>query len=310
MSIIDKQIVIFPHLRYSDHDGGINVQYYLASLLKSRNINVKMFNNFDSSNEIFSDFTNTFDRENTIVIYCEGIAGNPLNAKYVIRWMLSELGKNVPADWLNTWNKNELVYYFLSEKKIKDSPEKLDSIYKFLTTIYLRPNTFVNFNQPRRGVCHIYKKYFYHKNGIQILHPPDSVELGHFNNYNELVNFFNGFEYFICYDPCSFLVFLAGLCGCIPILHKVDDISKEQFFTGKGDKNSCFYEYYLNHPYTNYPGIAYGIEDIEYAKSTIHLLPDFLHKQIEYTNNKSVNRLINDLRNFENNVNTIQTNFY
>jgi hypothetical protein len=309
-NFLEKKIVIYPHLPYSPSDGGINVQYYLASLLKSHNIDIKMFNNCDSYNQIFSDFTNNIDIENTIVIYCEGIVGNPLNAKYVVRWMLSELGKNVPSDRLFTWGKNELVYYYLSEKKIKDSPEKIDSIYKFLTTIYLKPNTFINYNRQRNGYCHIFKKSHYHKNGIQQFHPPDSIELRHFNNYEELVNFFNRFEYFVCYDPCSFLVFLAGLCGCIPILHKVDGISKEQWFTGKGDINSAHYEYYLNHPYTNYPGIAYGIEDLEYARSTIHLLPDFFNNIIEYVNKQSLEKFIIDMQNFGRNINTVENNYY
>jgi len=307
---INKTIVLYPHTIYSDRDGGINVHYYLASLLKSRNINVKMFNNHDSSNEIFSDFTNTIDIDNTIVIYCEGIVGNPLNAKYVVRWMLSELGKNVPHSYLSSWDKNELVYYFLSEKKIKDSPEKYGSIYKFLTTIYLKPNTFINYNQTRSGYCHVYKKKFYHKNGIQIMHPPDSVELAHFSNYEELVAFFNRFEYFVCYDPCSFLVCIAALCGCIPILHKVDGVSKEQWFTGKGDINSCFYEYYLVNEYTNFPGIAYGSEDIEYTRSTLNLFPDYFNNIIKWINNQTLDKFITDMQHFEKNINTIGNNFY
>jgi hypothetical protein len=211
---------------------------------------------------------------------------------------------------LSSWDKNDLVYYYLSEKKIKDSPEKYGSIYKLLTTVYLKPNTFINYNQPRRGWCHIFKKSRYHKNGIQILHPPDSVELGHFSSYEELVSFFNRFEYFVCYDPCSFLVHLAALCGCIPILHKVDGISTEQWFTGKGDINSAYYEYYLVNEYTNFPGIAYGIEDIEYAKSTIHLFPDMLNKQIEWINKQSLDKFITDMQHFEKNINTIGNNYF
>jgi hypothetical protein len=305
----NKNIVIYWPNGYNECSGGVTVLHYIGKLLKEKNINVKMYSNA-GPNEIFSDFTNHVDTENTIAIYPEVENGNPLNAKYVVRWILAELGKVANINIFKNWGKNDLVYYYLSEKKIKDSPEKYDSIYKFLTTIYLKPNTFINYNRQRNGYCHIFKKCHIHKNGIQQFHPPHSVELRHFNNYEELVNFFNRFEYFVCYDPACFLVFLAGLCGCIPILHKVDGISKEQWFTGKGDTNSCFYEYYLNHPYTNYPGIAYGIEDLEYARSTIHLLPDILHKQIEYTNNRSVDKFINDLKNFENNVNTIETNYY
>ena len=87
-------------------------------------------------------------------------------------------------------------------------------------------------------------------------------------------------------------------------------MSKEQWFTRKGDINSCFYQYYLNHEYTNFPGIAYEIEDIEYARSTIHLLPDMLNKQIDYITNLSVDNFITDMENFDNNINTVENNYY
>jgi hypothetical protein len=307
---LDKTILIYPHMKYTDDNGGVNVQYYLASVLKSYNINVKMFNHIDSTNEIFSDFTNTFDNENTIVIYCEGVFGNPLNAKYVVRWMLSELGKNIPYNWVNTWGKSELVYYFLSELKIKDSPEKLNSIYKFLTMIYVKPNTFINLKRPRDGFIHTFKKASYHKNGIRQIHPDNSHFIENFLNYNHMVDVFNNYKYFICYDPCSFLIYIAALCGCIPILYKVDNVSKEEYFNGKADINSIFYQYYMDHEYINYPGIAYGLEDIHHAESTLHLLPDLLFKQIEYMNMKSLDNFINDMKQFDNNINTIQNNFY
>ena len=308
---LDKTILIYPHMKYVENDGGVNVQYYLASVLKPRNINVKIFNHdINSTNEIFSDFTNTFDNENTIVIYCEGVFGNPLNAKYVVRWMLSELGKNVPYGWVNTWGKSELVYYFLSEPKIKNSPDKINSIYKFLTTIYVKPNTFIDLKLPRNGICHTFKKSRYHKNGIKNIHPDKSFFIEKFLDYNHMVETFNKYKYFVCYDPCSFLVIIAGLCGCIPILYKVDNVSKETYFTGKGDANSFYYTYYMDHEYTNYPGIAYGLEDLPHAESTIHLLPDLLFKQIEYMNKKNVDSFINDMKQFDNNINTIQNNFY
>jgi hypothetical protein len=260
-------------------------------------------------NPIFSDFTTIFDNENTIVIYCEGVWGNPLNAKYVVRWMLSEMGKNVPYNWVNTWGKTELVYYFLSEPKIKDSPDKINSIYKFLTMIYVKPNTFKNLNKARNGVVHTFKKSNYHKNGITHIHPDNSVFIENFTSYAHMVEIFNNHKYFVCYDPCSFLIFIAALCGCVPILHKVDNISKEVYFNGKGDINSGFYQYYMDHEYTDYPGIAYGLEDILHAESTLHLLPDLLFKQIEYMNTKSLDNFINDMKQFNNNINTIKNNF-
>jgi len=304
----NKTIVIYWPSGYNENSGGVTVLHYLGKLLKDRNINVKMFSNA-GPNEIFSDFTNVVDSENTITIYPEIIAGNPLQTKYVIRWILAEVGVNTNKNIPNTWNKNDLVYYFLTEKKMSDSPEKLYSSYNFLTTIYLKQNKFINYKRERKGYCHIFKKSHIHKNGIQIMHPSSSVEFHGFPTYTELVDFFNNFEYFVCYDPMSFLIFLAGLCGCIPILHKKDNISKEVYFKGGSDSNTCFYEYYLDNPYVNYPGIAYGIEDVEYARSTLHLLPELLNKQIEYINNKNIDRFINDLNNFENLKNTVANNY-
>jgi hypothetical protein len=308
----DKTIVIFCPGGYSENCGGITVLHYLAKLLRDKNINVKMFAHRHEQNEIFSDYINFTDGEKTIAIYPEVTHGNCLNAKYVIRWILAEVGKNISLQVLDTWDKNDLVYYFNSEKRVRNSPEKYDSIYKFLTTVYLKPNTFINYNKPRHGWCHIFKKCnTFHKNGVQIIHPHDSVELSNFSKYEELVMFFNRFEYFVCYDPLCFLPWLAGLCGCIPIIYKVDGVSKEEYFTGQNDiVTAMYYEYYLNEKYTNYPGIAYGIEDIEYARSTIHLFPDELNKQISYINNMSLDKFIKDVSQFETNVNSVEKNYF
>jgi hypothetical protein len=306
-----RMILIYPHTHYSNADGGIMVMYYLAALLKKKNINVKIYktsiDESDINNELFGDYTNDFDRENTIVIYCEGTINNPLNAKYAIRWILSELGKNCDKTRYLSWGYQDLCYFFLSEKKIKDNLEKLNKVYKFLTLIYLKPNFFLNLNKPRKSYCHIYKKYYYHKNFISF-HPENSIEIK-YSNFDDLLDIFNTYEYFICYDPSSFLIYIAGLCGCIPILHKVENVSKEEYFTGMSDSNSCFYIYYLNNSYNDYPGIAYGLEDLENAKRTIHLLPDFLKNQIEYINTNSLDNFIEDIKNFQNNNNTIKNAF-
>ena len=336
MELIQNKLILIDMQSYMENSGGIVVMYYLANLLKQNNINVKMYNrnkyvqhsrgiiisryhgkiiiprHYNKNgnglvNEIFSEYTDHFDVDNTIVVYWEGTIGNPLNAKYVIRWILSELGKNVDSNIHLSWNKNDLCYYFLSEKKINDSPEKLNNIYKFLTTIYLKPNTFVNLNQNRKGYCHIFKKSSYHKNLIPF-HPSDSVEIS-FSKYDQLVEIFNKYEYFICYDPACFLIWIAGLCGCIPILHKLENISKEDYFTGKSEANSNLYIYYLSHPYTDYPGIAYGQEDIEHARNTLSLLPALLQSQINYTNDYCITNFINDINNFDNCQNTIANNY-
>ena len=133
-----KNILIYTHMsNFSFEDGGTVVQYYLAQILEEYGHMVRIYpsSGIKTPNNIFSKFyNNDFPKDdNTVVIYCEGTQGNPLNAKNVVRWMLSELGQNVPYDWVNTWGKNELVYYFNSELKFGAVKMLVDKYEHLLT---------------------------------------------------------------------------------------------------------------------------------------------------------------------------------
>jgi hypothetical protein len=129
-----KNIIIYPHMPFSDNNGGIVVHYNLANLIDKKGERVRIYNVFDnnSPNHIFNNFyENDFINDNCIVIYCEGIIGNPLNSKYVIRWMLSEIGKNVSYSSLNTWKPLELVYFYNNEISLVEKKKENPEIYKF-----------------------------------------------------------------------------------------------------------------------------------------------------------------------------------
>ena len=55
-------------------------------------------------------YDNDLDLNNSVIIYCEGVLGNPLKGKYIIRWILSELGTNVPYENIYSWNKTDKIY--------------------------------------------------------------------------------------------------------------------------------------------------------------------------------------------------------
>ncbi len=305
---LKKNILIYPHNPFNLADGGTTVQYYLAQILKELGENVKMYNSRGKTvNDIFNDYIDSIsveELENTVVIYCEGIQGNPLNAKYVVRWMLSELGKNVPTDYLYTWGKNELVYYFNPEEKFYKNKEKIGNIYKLLYMNYINPKL-KNLNQSRSGVCFTIRKSYHHSQ-INCFHPEESYQIMRYHTQDDYLEIFNKHKYFISYDPITFLTIISLLCGCISIVYPLEGITKKEWI-----KNTSIGEF-INSTDEEIYGLAYGNskEELEYAEKTIHLAENQFKNLKKYMIEKMVKPFINDINNFENNINTIENNFF
>ena len=278
-------------------NGGTTVQYYLASILDSHNIDVKICNVHDNNTEnvIFNKFITFEKARNTknIVIYCEGVVGNPLNAKYVVRWMLSKLGMNVPVHFHLTWGLNELVYFFNSEIDLINYKN-----FKQLTTLYVNP-IFKDLQQNRTNTCFTYRKPII-KNPI-IIHNLDSFEIKRSHTQNDYFEIFNKCTTFISYDSLTFLSFIAPLCGCISIIYPTPGLSKRDYF-----KTTPFNDYMVEKNIDSIYGIAYGNseEEIRYSRETMHLLKDQI-TDFQQWNLKYIDSFIHDLRNFESNKNTL-----
>jgi hypothetical protein len=303
-----KNIIIYPHLPFNLSDGGTTVQYYLAYLLDKLGAKVRIHrqNGVSHLNPIYSNYyDDDFDLNNTAVIYCEGIRGNPLNAPFTVRWMLSELGKNVPYENVNTWGKNELVYYFNSEPKFNTYPDRMGNIYKLLTVIYINSKIKTNNYNERHGYCHTFRKSHMHKN-ITHIHPEDSFEVTVFHTQEDYVEIFNKYKYFVSYDPLTFLTIIAPLCGCISIVYPLEGVSKKEWL-----KRGALSEYFKEkNEYVLY-GIAYGntSEELEFAKNTIHLV-EGQWNDIKNYENKLIYNFINDINNFNECSNTVQNNYF
>jgi hypothetical protein len=306
-----NNVIIYLHHEHGllINDGGTVAMFNFARLLEKYGKNVRMYVNSYNKTEnpiFYKYYENDFPiDDNCVVVYCEGTKGNPLNAKYVVRWMLSELGQNVPYSNLNTWSKNELVYYFNSETKFEKNPEKIGKIYKLLTTIYLNPNIEKKNNGIREGFCYTMRKaLLIHKTSLFIEHPPNSFEITREHNPDDCVKIFNNYKFFLCYDPLTFLIIISAICGCIPIVHKIKGLSKQEWI-----QKTAASEYLKYKGLNNLYGIAYGKEDIEYARSTLHLVKDQWNDIINFCNEKTVIPFIEDIQNFENMQNTIQNNY-
>jgi hypothetical protein len=239
--------------------GGILILHYLAKIINDMNspkYYAKIFNqnNIKYNNYLCNDFASMDEiNDNTIIIYPEIVSGNPLNCKNVVRWILLDLGFEMPIDHYIKWGMNDLIYYWES-KEIKNK------YFKQLCCPYFN-DIFINKNLKKTKTCYLIKKgKLIHKN-IQYMHQDDSICIDNLSLEN-ISNIFNESTYFYCYDPNTAYILYAAVCGCITIIYPIEEISKEKYF-----KNRIFN--YQDKIYNN--GIAYGNieEEIIFAKNSI-----------------------------------------
>jgi len=301
-----KDILIYVHLPFSENDGGVMVQYRISKLLDSFGERVRVLNVNDNnaSNPVYNNFyEDDLNLENTVIVYCEGIQGNPLGGKYLVRWMLSELGKNVPFDRLYTWDQKELVYFFNYENRFFEGKTIVkNNIYKLLTFFYCNEKV-ENKELTRNGYCHSFRKVHCHHNSFSFIHPNDSIEVVRSHRFDDYITIFNQCEYFVCYDPLSFLSIISVLCGCICIIYPLPNVSKEEWY-----KKTAFYEFMVENGLEDLGGISYGSDEmeIEKARKTISLMKNQLVQINDWFIEKKVKYFIKDMNDWDKNENRME----
>ncbi len=253
-----KKFIIFT-LGLDFKSGGSIVLYNLAKDLMEQDCNVKIYaKGAENSANIFCNHSASLEDvdDSTIVIYPEIVEGNPLKAKNVVRWILCDLGIHSKRDIYTTWGGQDLVFHFSSFNN-KYDPHAIEKLY----SIWINPAV-QNKNLPRKGSCYLFKKASAFHRDIRLIHPMDAVMIDDCSN-EEIIEIFNQKEYFYCYDPYAFYDVMAALCGCIPIVYPMTGMNKLNWLKSKAN-----FQMYLDKR-DNVAGIAYGIEDIPYAKDTL-----------------------------------------
>ena len=297
----DFKIIIYS-FAFNINSGGITALYNLARLLNiyikdnkfnicvkifdahKKNINNTFYNNFALNNEVDN---------NTIVIYPEIISGNPLNAKYVVRWILAELGINTNSNIYKSWNTNDLVYHWEPISKLN---------YKILNCPFIHPIfSKINFEK-RENTCYLIRKGISVHKTINYFHPQNSICVDD-KSLEEINKIFNSCKYFYCYDPFTFYISYAIICGCIPILYPIENKTKEDYINNIILKNIKY-------------AIAYGNteNEIKYAESILEESASELIN-IENNNLKNIELFLNDIipyvKNNKNNIEgTVFDNYY
>lgn len=197
---------------------------------------------------------NLLDKNKTVVIYPEIIKGNPLRAKHVVRWLLNTPGV-IGGDESAYYGSNDMVFNYFPYFHLKNNSLKILSELRALDFSY--NSQFKNLFLPRDGQC-----YLVRKGRLKPLnqHASDAIKIDGMS-LEEMQNIFNQKEIFISYDHASFISVWAALSGCLSVVIPDGVTTKEQWRE--------------NLPVMKY-GIAYGLDDIPWAISTLDKLKNNL----------------------------------
>jgi hypothetical protein len=247
---------------YNPGVGGIKVMHKLCDMLNNNgfeaylmpiNVQADFYTCADYNTPLITQ--EVYDNlDQAVVIYPEGIHGNPLNAKNIVRWILGPFDQQAAE----TYSKSDLVYWYMDYYYNEYLGQKENQL--FLSEFH--SDIFTNVGYDRIGSCYTIRK----ANPTTLIHPEESYFIP-FEAAGDLIGLaelFNKTKKFYCYDNYTFLYVQAAMCGCVSIV--VPDGTKTK-------------EEWLNGSQLNKYGIAYGEDDIPRALETLPLM----FKEIEQT---------------------------
>lgn len=243
---------------YAECSGGTLVMYKLAEMLAKRG-----FETYTSSPPKVGSLVKylgnypklKLEMESTMVIYPEIVVGNPFKAKYITRWILNTPGK-IGGDGI--FGENDLVYKYSDFFEV----DKNTQVDGFLRCIETKKDFFNDLKLERQGSCYLVKKGKL-ENKKLIYHPEDSLNIDDYISDEYLLEVFNKKEFFFSYDTATYHYIQAALCGCIAVVIPDGTMSKEEW---------------VNKHKTVKHGIAYGMDDLQWAKDTMKYLRSDLQK--------------------------------
>jgi hypothetical protein len=204
-------------------------------------------------------------QDDVITIYPEVISGNPFNAKNVVRYVLYYPGWHAGN---KEYSDDELIITYNNEY-VKDT--KYDNAF-VLTVLNPKLNIMKNNYKKRNKIGLLVRKckdFEYKMNLLnQYKHllklPVISIddEINKCTDLRNLSKIYNTISLFISFDPHTYHSKMAALCGCTSVVIPSKEISNEEFYNVQ--------KY----------GVAYGFENIDFAKLTYSKMIDDL-KQME-----------------------------
>jgi hypothetical protein len=211
-----------------------------------------------------------------VAIYSEGVMGNPLGAKYVVRWLLHQPGYNYK---LTCFGNCELMFAY-SRSYAHNFQLPFSKLAE--TLVYLPYENLTHYNQDgalpfeeRKGVAYCLRKG---GNKARVHDESDSILIDGLS-HSEISNIFKRVKTFISYDTKTAFSAFASICGADSIVIPDPGVKLDAW------EPDAQYRY----------GIAYGFENIAWARETrplmmarinndINRVPDMIHSFVEEVN--------------------------
>lgn len=191
-----------------------------------------------------------------VVIYPELVRGNPLGSKNVVRWLLYKPGLRHPFEF----GKDDM---FFRVGDICDIPEITGGAPDLL--LWKVSPVYRNENRPGRGgVCYMVRKGEC-KARIPETEVPGALGLDGLAP-EEINDAFNRCDTFYSYDEVTMYSQYAAVCGCLSVV-----------IPGLYPSRA---EWVAEHELARY-GVAYGLDDLEHARQTQHLVEGLLRAEEE-----------------------------
>jgi hypothetical protein len=181
--------------------------------------------------------------KNSVVIYPETVNGNPLRASNVVRWLLNKPG--ILSGSID-YGEDDLFFYYnkhFNDPEINPEQNNQLRVVELFSDIYKQ----YNFGD-RSGSCYIIRKG---QDRPHDQHDEAAIRLDG-KSHHEVAKIFNECEYFISYDLYTMYSRYAAFCGCMSIVVPAPGLSKNEW---RSEEELTY-------------GIAYGFDDMEWARST------------------------------------------
>jgi len=207
--------------------GGCTALHQLAIELKLLGQEVKTFSWKDME---ASGWDCDVQNENTVVVFSEGLTQScKILPRISVRWILAPLGSIYSHKVTEAWHEDDWVYNYGTYAPGAAMPVPDSNLLMVMRNPVegdIFDLTTYGIQEQRKGTCFTFRKLdkFHSAEHVSQLHKPGDTPLD--DAVEKAAEQLVTHEYFVSYDPYTYLSFAAAMLGCVPIVHPLGNMSK------------------------------------------------------------------------------------